>query len=188
MKKAIQIVITLVFAVAIYSCDTKQEPSGVSISGRKILLDGNPYLIKGVCYHPVPRGSSQRNFSNLDEDILLMKEAGINTIRVYVPILERSVLDKLNEAGIKVIIGFGYNQGGQYDILSGTFIDYVNEFKSHEAILFWELGNEYNYHPEWFKDDIKNWYLALNKAANTIHQNDPNHPVGIYLPVKFQFE
>ena len=68
-------------------------------------------------------------------------------------------------AGIKVIIGFGYNQGGYYDILSGSFIDYINTYKDHDAILLWELGNEYNYHPEWFGDDIQNWYTALNNAA-----------------------
>ncbi len=106
-----------------------------------------------------------------------MVEAGINTIRVYAPITEKSVLDEINDSGLKVIMGFGYNQGGQNDILSGTFIDYINTYKNHEAILFWELGNEYNYHPEWFEDDIKNWYSALNNAANQIHQNDPTHPV-----------
>ncbi|MEZ5147494.1 MAG: hypothetical protein R2759_10560 [Bacteroidales bacterium] len=149
----------------------------VSVSGRQILVDGTPYFIKGVCYHPVPKGSNSRDFAILDKDLELMKEAGINTIRVYSPILERSVLDKISKAGIKVIIGFGYNQGGNHDILSGTFIDYVNEFKEHKAILFWELGNEYNYHPEWFEGNIENWYLALNNAAIQIHKSDLNHPV-----------
>jgi len=124
------------------------------------------YTIKGICYHPVPKGSDKRNFNNLTQDLELMLEAGINTIRVYEPIAERSILDQIHEAGLKVIIGFGYNQNGKYDILSGTFIDYVNAFKDHEAILFWELGNEYNYHPEWFDDDINNWYKALNSAAS----------------------
>ena len=41
----------------------------------------------------------------------------------------------------------------------------------------WELGNEYNYHPEWFEGDIRNWYEALNNAAEVIHQNDRSHPV-----------
>ena len=60
---------------------------------------------------------------------------------------------------------------------SGTFIDYVNKYKDHGAILLWELGNEYNYHPEWFEGDIKNWYHAMNSAAQRIHENDPSHPV-----------
>jgi len=106
-----------------------------------------------------------------------MKEAGINTVRVYSPILEKSVLDEIDAAGLKVIIGFGYNQDGNYDILSGTFIDYVKKYKNHDAILLWELGNEYNYHPEWFGDNIQNWYTALNNAAELIHSIDSLHPV-----------
>jgi hypothetical protein len=71
-----------------------------------------------------------------------MKEAGINTIRVYSPITDKAVLDEINAAGLKVIISFGYNQEGRYDILSGSFIDYVKTYRDHGAILFWELGNE----------------------------------------------
>ena len=149
----------------------------VSIIERKVLVNNHPYQIKGICYHPVPRGSVKRSFSNLTEDLALMKEAGINTIRVYEPILEKKVLDDINAAGLKVIIGFGFNQNGNFDILSGTFIDYVNSYKNHNAILFWELGNEYNYHPEWFDGDLENWYAALNNATMLIHENDPNHPV-----------
>nr|NQU88893.1 hypothetical protein [Bacteroidota bacterium] len=161
----------------LFSCTGGSTTDVVSTSGRQVLVDGTPYLIKGICYHPVPKGSDKRSFNNLTEDLALMVEAGINTIRVYSPIDEKAVLDEISEAGLKVIIGFGYNQGGYYDILSGTFIDYVNTYKNHKVILFWELGNEYNYHPEWFDDDIQNWYSALNNAADKIHLNDPSHPV-----------
>jgi hypothetical protein len=151
----------------------------VTISGQKILVNKVPYTIKGICYKPVPKGSNLTSFANLSKDIALMLEAGINTIRVYSPIDNRSVLDQLNASGIKVIIDFGFNQEGYYDILSGSFINYVNKFKDHDAILFWELGNEFNYHPEWFEGDIQNWYRALNNAAEQIHRNDPMHPVAI---------
>jgi hypothetical protein len=96
---------------------------------------------------------------------------------VYSPIDDRAVLDEIHAAGIKVIMGIGYNQDEYFDILSGTFIDYVNTYKDHAVILFWELGNEYNYHPDWFGGDLQTWYTALNRAAGRIHQNDPHHPV-----------
>ena len=105
-----------------------------------------------------------------------MNEAGINTIRVYAPIDDIKVLDEIAQARIKVVIGFGYNQGGKNDIESGSFTNYVNKYKNHNAILMWEFGNEYNYHPEWFNGDIKNWYKAMNDAAALAHKNDPNHP------------
>jgi len=170
--------IVLIFMLSILLISCKQaNTDAISINGRDILVNDSVYTIRGICYHPVPKGSDQRSFDNLKEDLALMKEAGINTIRVYEPITELSVLDKIHESGLKVIIGFGYNQGGENDILSGTFIDYVNTFKNHEAILMWELGNEYNYHPEWFQGDMKNWYTAMNNAAKLIHEQDPLHPV-----------
>jgi exo-beta-1,3-glucanase (GH17 family) len=171
------IIILALFVSLIYSCTAKEEHV-VKVSKRQILVNNAPYLIKGVCYHPVPKGSpNKRSFNNLKEDILLMKEAGINTIRVYTPIEEVEVLDQLAENDIKVIIGFGYDQKGYYDMVSGSFIQYVNKYKNHKAILMWELGNEYNYHPEWFDGDLNNWYKALNDAAELIHLKDPNHPV-----------
>ncbi|MDD7885955.1 glycoside hydrolase family 2 TIM barrel-domain containing protein [Flavivirga sp. 57AJ16] len=172
-NKNILIIITIIFV----SCKNNVDVKTISILERQILIDHTPYLIKGICYHPVPKGSDARDFSNLTKDLALMVEAGINTIRVYAPIDDKAILDEIHKAGLKVIIGFGYNQNGNYDILYGTFINYVNKYKNHEAILFWELGNEYNYHPEWFKGDIKNWYAALNDAAERIHRNDPSHPV-----------
>ena len=154
--------------------DTLNE---VKIKGRQILVDQSPYLIKGVCYNPVPENSDLRDFDNLTEDLALMTEAGINTIRVYAPIDDVAVLDKIRDSGIRIIMGFGYNQGGSFDIVSGTYLDYVEQHKGHGAILMWELGNEYNYHPEWFNGDLKNWYTALNDAAERIHEKDPSHPV-----------
>jgi hypothetical protein len=62
-------------------------------------------------------------------------------------------------------------------VLNGTYIDYINKYKDHNAMLLWELGNEYNYHPEWFNMNIDNWYLAMNNAAKKIKQIDKNHPV-----------
>ncbi|MFN3405651.1 MAG: glycoside hydrolase family 2 TIM barrel-domain containing protein [Cytophagaceae bacterium] len=149
----------------------------VTVSGRKILVNGSEYFIKGIAYNPVPIGSTQRNFNNLAQDIALMKEASINTIRVYSPIDDEAVLTTLNNNGIKVIVGFGWNMGGWYDIQSGSFINYINKYKNHPAILLWELGNEYNYHPEWFGGNIGNWYTSLNNAAARAKSADASHPV-----------
>jgi exo-beta-1,3-glucanase (GH17 family) len=149
----------------------------VTTSGRKILVDGSHYVIKGICYNPVPKGSDQRSFDTLTADLALMVEAGVNTIRVYTPIDDKAVLDEIHAAGLKVIMGFGYNQDGNYDIRSGTIIDFINTYKDHDAILMWELGNEYNYHPEWFEGDLKNWYEPMNHTAGLIHEQDTSHPV-----------
>jgi len=173
MRRLKQIILLVLIMVSCRSI----PPTAITISGRQLQLNETPYSIKGICYHPVPKGSDKRDFGNLTQDLVLMKEAGINTIRVYEPIVNKEVLDEIAASGIKVIISFGYNQNGQYDILSGTYKDYVLKYKDHKAILIWELGNEYNYHPEWFKGDIMNWYVAMNNAALEIQKLDKKHPV-----------
>ena len=165
----------LLFSVTLHLVPTTNNV--VDVSGRQLIVDNTPYFMKGVCYHPVLRGETERNFSTIDQDLELISEAGINTIRVYAPIDDIEVLDKIDAAGLKLIVSFGYNQKGVYDILSGTFLDYIMKYKDHNSILIWELGNEYNYHPEWFGGDIQNWYNALSQATDQIHDIDPNHPV-----------
>lgn len=165
----------LLFSFTLYLVPT--EDNVVEVSGRQLIVDNTPYFMKGVCYHPVLRGETERNFSTINQDLELISEAGINTIRVYAPIDDIEVLDKIDAAGLKLIVSFGYNQNGVYDILSGTFLDYIMKYKDHNSILIWELGNEYNYHPEWFGGDIQNWYNALSQATDQIHDIDPNHPV-----------
>ena len=172
MKKLIFFT-SLIFALHSQSLDVNK----VEIENNKLNVNGIEYFIKGICYDPVPIGKTKRSFNSIDKDLLLMQEAGINTIRVYSPIDDITILNKIDEAGIKVITSFGYNQNGYYDILNGTYIDYINKYKDHNAMLLWELGNEYNYHPEWFNMNIDNWYLAMNNAAKKIKQIDKNHPV-----------
>jgi hypothetical protein len=154
----------------------------VSINGKSILVNDSVYIIRGVCYNPVAIGDDRYDpldFSHIDQDIQLMTEAKINTIRTYVPIINAAVLDKFAAAGIKIIIGFpNYDDTFQFpDINHGTYLNYINTYKNHDAILLWELGNEYNYHPDWFNNNINNWYTILNNAATAIHNADPNHPV-----------
>ena len=169
-------ILFVLVTVFLLACE-KTTNNTVRIDAQKIVVNDRPYLIKGICYHPVPKGSNERSFASIDQDLSLMIEAGINTIRVYAPIDDVAILDKIHAAGIKLIVGFGYNQGGIFDIASGSLLDYVTKYKTHPAILFWELGNEYNYHPEWFDGDINNWYTALEKTAQMIHALDANHPV-----------
>jgi hypothetical protein len=148
----------------------------VSTSGWHIFVAGERFIIKGICYNPVPVGSTSRSWDSLDEDIALMQEAAINTIRTYSPIEEAWVLDQLAAAGLKVVIGFTASSG-TFNIQNGGYLTYIDTFKTHDAILMWDLGNEYNYHPEWFDGDVNNWYEMLENAAQEIHLADSDHPV-----------
>ena len=175
ITRLIFLLLTATLMGSLVGCNPATEK--VTIKGRQIWVNDAPYFIKGVCYNPVPKGTEKRDFATLKTDLNLMVEAGINTLRVYSPIEEKSVLDQIEAAGIKVIINIGYNQKGYYDLNTKSYINYVKKYKDHNAILIWELGNEYNYHPEWFDGDIKKWYAIVNQASKAIHQIDGNHPV-----------
>ena len=104
----------LLFSALSLFCINCINADVVTISGRQIFVNKSLYTIKGICYHPVPKDSNIVSFSSLTEDLALMKEAGINTIRVYSPIIEKAVLDEIARAGLKVIINYGYNQGRNF--------------------------------------------------------------------------
>src|SRR6056300_367304 len=173
------IILSLFAGLFFNSCSLIGEQNSiVKVKDDQITINDRPFFIKGICYHPVEKGQTMRSFGQIENDLKLITAAGVNTLRVYEPIASREILDQIYDAGLRVIISFGFNQGGVYDLQSETYLDYVERFKSHPAILLWELGNEYNYHPEWFGGgDINVWYKALNNAAEQIHQNDPMHPV-----------
>ena len=51
-------------AWVVFSCNKKTNTDVVSVSERQILVNENPYLIKGICYHPVPKGSKDLSFDS----------------------------------------------------------------------------------------------------------------------------
>ena len=44
-----------------------------------------------------------------------------------------------------------------FDILSGTYLDYIKKYKDHNAILIWDLEMN-TITTEWFGGDNINWY------------------------------
>lgn len=166
MKKSLFLLFIAIMAACTNSPQT--ESSDEAMQGT---------YFKAICYHPVSIGNTERSWEFVDQDLALMQEAGIEAIRVYEPIADTAVLDKIAERGMKVITSFGYNQDSVYDLQSGTYLDYVVQFQDHPAIFLWELGNEYNYHPEWFEGDLKNWYRTLENAIDAIHAVDTMHKV-----------
>jgi len=131
-------------------------------------------------------------------DFRLLKEMGVNTIRLYHHGYNKALLKDLYQTyGIRVIMGdfFGaYTIGSDADWNTGT--DYrdpeqqkrmlesvrqmVEEYKNEPYILFWVLGNENNYGNANNCREVPDVYYAfLNKAAQLIKSLDPNHPVAL---------
>lgn len=131
-------------------------------------------------------------------DFKLLKEMGVNTIRLYHHGYNKALLSDLFKTyGIRVIMGDylgAYTIGSGADWYAGT--DYSNPeqqermlasvremvegYKDEPYIVFWVLGNENNYgNANNSRENPDAYYSFLNKAAQLIKSLDPNHPVAL---------
>ena len=191
----------------------------------QLLVNGQPYFVKGMCYDVSKIGQSpdlqnmtpwenladpdfyKKTWADLNKngkqdagenknDLQLMKEMGVNTLRLYFGATNKQGLRNLyTQAGIRVMMGvafgaYGLESGGGWE--HGTdytnpqqqqaMLDYIKktvlEHKDEPYVLMWCLGNENNYGVS----NNSNKYPAtfaqfLNKAVKLIHKLDPDHPV-----------
>jgi len=202
----------------------------------QLLVDNQPFLIKGMSYMPTKVGQSPDegtlvdwmqeddnhdgnisapyeawvdkygdNKRHTDEPIVgdfeLMKEMGVNTLRIYYqPSMkaDKPFLEKMYKGfGFKVAmsnflgkyaIGSGakWSEGTDYEnpVHQKKMMDYVREmvmeFKDEPYTLMWILGNENNYGVASNADKKPEaYYKFVNQVALMIKSIDPNHPVAI---------
>ena len=132
----------------------------------QLMVSGRPYIVKGVCYSPIPIGKTHEYDWWSDPrkpwlvDGKLMQEMGINTIRLYqagddiekVKIVVRDLYEKY---GIRTILGSWlgfweypcpfYADKKFRERVKKDVMDMVNSLKDEPGILLWVLGNENNY-------------------------------------------
>ena len=132
----------------------------------QLIVDGKSFIIKGVCYSPIPIGQDYSHNFAADPnqpwlvDGKLMQAAGINTIRFYkceknCSYTKKLINDLYRLYGIRTIIGhwlgFWDYPGPFYadkdfqEKIKKEVLDTVNFYKDEPGILFWVLGNENNY-------------------------------------------
>ncbi|MDR0352008.1 MAG: hypothetical protein LBI02_01180 [Opitutaceae bacterium] len=173
----------------------------VRVEGRKIIVTsgtGAPvdYKIKGVCYSNDADGLSF--YENLERDLPLLKAIHANSIRTFRPLAAykegtetveldyektRHMLDRLAASGISVTVGFDSARdivGGIRDDATGRvfreafYLEYINAFAAHPAVLAWAFGNEYNYkYAEWFDGDKNKWLGILAGAVKNARAASP---------------
>ena len=148
----------------------------------QLLVNGKPYTVKGMVYSPVPIGKNHL-YEFWDDPAMphihdgrLMKEMGVNTIRVYKPGIDidstKKVLkDLYAKFGIRVAMGhwLGFWDNPNYadplfrERVKKDVVKMVETYKNEKGILCWILGNENNvsfsYGPQtlnlWTTDDIE---------------------------------
>ncbi|MBI4981731.1 MAG: hypothetical protein HZC15_01065 [Candidatus Omnitrophica bacterium] len=132
----------------------------------QLIVNNKPFIVKGVCYNPVPIGQSHDYdwWSDPNKPWLvdgkLMQEMGVNTVRIYKagddPQKVKQVIRDLYEKfGIRTILGHWlgfweypcplYGDKVFEDKIRKEVLEMVNLYKDEPGVLMWILGNENNY-------------------------------------------
>lgn len=130
------------------------------------MVNNKPYIVKGVCYNPIPIGESHSYDWWSDEnkpwirDGKLMKEMGINTIRIYQPgenpeNVKMVIRDFYELYGIRTILGHWlgfwdypnpfYGDKDFQERVKKEVVEMASLYKDEPGLLMWVLGNENNY-------------------------------------------
>jgi len=176
----------MLIVIAAAVCAGRAWPAAITVQGRKLLVDGAQFNIKGVDYSPVPVGSDWHYDwadvpSIYNSDLPLIRSMGANTVRTYQENnISQAFLDSAYQNGIYVIVGYGQNLWGQDFTNPATraqfvndFASFINTYKGNPAVLMWCFGNEVEEHTA----SKAAWYTLLKEAADKAHSIDPNHPI-----------
>lgn len=145
-------------------CYTSSRPYGfryfeyvtsASVSGSAdpytgFLLNGHPYLLRGVCMHQDIEGKANALTSaDIAHDFEIIQELGCNFIRTAHYPHPREFYDWCDRLGIVVQTEVPWVNKAQstmpedyYDHLSSQITDMVTQHYNHPSIVFWGLANE----------------------------------------------
>ena len=163
--------------------------SSVTVQGRQLLVDGEPFVVNGMDYAPISIGENWQGgwrdrADRYSVDFPLIAASGANAVRLYAPILSKAMLDAAWAEGLYVIPTFGVDavqltcaEGKAY--MQDRFEEYVLKWKDHPAILFWLVGNEVDANLG-SADLCTDWYPQLDALAQRAHAAEGAgfHPVG----------
>ncbi len=155
--------------------------------------------IKGINYYPqkTPWNMFGKEFNDtiIDVDFKIIKTAGLNTIRIFIPYEDfgkakvnseklkklKQVLDVAHTNELKVMITL-FDFYGDYSVLNWTLnqkhaIEIVSRFKDHPALLAWDIKNE----PDLDFDsrgkiNVTSWLKRMSVVVKSI---DKKHPITI---------
>lgn len=146
-----------------------------SADGYRLLINGKPFAVRGVCYSPIPVGKDyEYNFwgdagKPWLVDGKLMKDMGVNTVRFYRlgknPAQVAQVVEDLyRKFGIRSLMGTylgfwnwpppNYADKEFREKVRAETLEMVRFHKNNPGVLAWVLGNENNYS---FDRNIQRW-------------------------------
>jgi hypothetical protein len=161
--------------------------------GVKLLVNGNNFMINGINWDYFPIGTNY-SFSlwqqpedfiktALDTEMPMLKNMGVNTIRVYVGIQPKWIKYIYENYGIYTMINHSFGRYGltlnglwvpntdysdplAHDLLIKEVKQIVEEYKNTPGLLMYLLGNENNYGLFWRGAETED--IPMEKRESTI--------------------
>lgn len=170
------------------------------VDGKFLKMRGNQFLVKGVTYGTFARndaGEPFPDFGQLREDFERMREAGINTVRLYSSPSDR-IADAAAEAGLYLVpdicwgprtCEWSYPEWWQKAVAS-TRAE-ARRLGSHPAILMLSIGNEIPplvarwYGRKRTEEHLRILYETVKHEAPESIVTYVNHPPTEYLSLPF---
>lgn len=172
----------------------------VVAKGKFFFVDGEKFFIKGVTYGPFAPASHGAPFperERIEQDFLLMRELGANTLRTFT-VPPRWLLDMAASSGLRVIVGIPWAEHVAFldssqltQQIRRTIAEGVRACRGHTAVLACLVGNE-------IPPEMARWHGPervrefLRELVGIVKAEDPdrlvsyaNFPSTEYLDVDF---
>ncbi len=149
------------------------------------MLNGSRLLLRGTHRHEDHAGvGAAMNESQIRQEMLMMKDMGVNFIRLGHYQQSRIVLNLCDSLGILVWEEIPWCRGGlggeKYKSQAREMLtDMIDQHRNHPAVIIWGLGNENDWpgdFPEFDKEKIRTFMTELNSIS---HQLDPSRMTAI---------
>ena len=176
MKKTVLTFVLFVFTSTIIVAQADKVSLINDNQGFKLLINGNGFMINGMNWDYFPIGTNYTyslwlqpdDFiqAALDPEMAMLKNMGVNTIRVYTGIQPKWIRYIYEKYGIYTMINhsfgrYGLTLNGQWvpntdyadssahDLLLREVTGMAEEYKNTPGLLLYLLGNENNYGLFW---------------------------------------
>ncbi|MDZ8120016.1 glycoside hydrolase family 2 protein [Pontiella agarivorans] len=137
-------------------------------------LNGEPYKLRGVNRHQ--DYFEKANALSLEQhwrDLLLIKEAGCNWLRLAHYQQDEYVVQLCDEMGLLVweeVPYLGGNISAMEPTLRSMMKEMIEQHFNHAAIVIWGMGNEV-----WANENLRQYLLRMKEL---VHQEDPLRKAG----------
>ena len=191
MRSKLLTILLSLFVTTIFAQDDKVSLEA-SNQGIKMIVNGNSFMINGMNwdYYPIGTNYSYSLWQQSDEfiqaalevEMQMMKDMGVNTIRVYVGIQPKWIKYIYEKYGIHTLVNHSFGRYGLtingswvsnteygnsrvHDLLLKEAKQMAEDYKNTPGLLGYLLGNENNYGLFWEGSETED--IPIEKRQST---------------------